>query len=135
MPFSASVEISLTQEKVALIDIDYYDIVNQFKWYACKYYNTYYAKRNVKTGNKYTTQYMHIFIMHAKGIDHINLNGLDNRIENLRLVTRSSNIQNSTSRGGTSQYNGVCWDCKYQKWKQKLQLIEERNFLAILSLK
>jgi len=40
-------------------------------------------------------------------VDHINKNTLDNRKENLRLVTKSENGQNSKQRGGTSQYRGV----------------------------
>lgn len=40
-------------------------------------------------------------------VDHINKDTLDNRKENLRLVTKSENAQNSRHIGGTSQYKGV----------------------------
>ncbi len=40
--------------------------------------------------------------------DHVNRNGLDNRIENLRYATRTQNNHNSRRRtGGTSVFKGV----------------------------
>jgi len=38
-------EIALTQGKVALVDDEDYDSVNQYKWHARKAKRTYYAKR------------------------------------------------------------------------------------------
>lgn len=49
-------------------------------------------------------------------IDHINGIRDDNRIENLREVTRQQNLFNSTSKGGTSTYKGVSWDKSRNKW-------------------
>ena len=57
----------------------------------------------------------------GKVVDHINHNGLDNRKENLRLVTRSQNNQNSRSnKNSSSQYKGVYWYKSYNKWRAKL---------------
>lgn len=36
-------EIQLTQGKIALIDDEYFDRVNQYKWFAVKANNTFYA--------------------------------------------------------------------------------------------
>lgn len=50
---------------------------------------------------------IHNLIMNCKYIDHINGNGLDNRRDNLRVCTPTTNGQNKRSRGGESKYKGV----------------------------
>jgi len=47
------------------------------------------------------------FIEAGKDIDHVNGNKLDNRIENLRVATRSENLLNKRPYGKTSPYKGV----------------------------
>lgn len=54
--------------------------------------------------------YMHRLVMSAaKGqmIDHINGDGLDNRIENLRFTSHQANKANSFDKRATSKYIGV----------------------------
>lgn len=52
-------------------------------------------------------------------VDHINHNGLDNRRENLRIVTHSQNHMNQKKQDGsyTSIYKGVFKDSRYRKPK------------------
>lgn len=47
------------------------------------------------------------FIDEGFELDHINGNRSDNRIENLRVVTRSDNLMNKSGYGKTSPYRGV----------------------------
>lgn len=65
--------------------------------------NTFYASEN--------GEYVHRAIMNAQPgqiVDHINHNGLDNRPENLRFVTRGQNRQRSQCKPqGESGYFGV----------------------------
>lgn len=49
-------------------------------------------------------------------IDHINGDRADNRIENLREVTRSENQYNKSAQRNRSGYRGVTWHQKSNKW-------------------
>lgn len=83
-------EIPLTQGKVALVDDEDCERLNQFKWYALKRPNTWYAVRNVWVENKRTAISMHREIMDAsrgQEIDHKNGDGLYNLKVNLRFCT------------------------------------------------
>jgi len=55
-------------------------------------------------------------------LDHINQNPSDNRICNLREVTREHNQQNiSCSRKGSkSKVKGVFWDKQRQRWRARI---------------
>ncbi len=56
-------------------------------------------------------------------VDHWNRESIDNRIENLRVVTRTQNNCNrGPERGGTSPYKGVCWNTQMGKWQAKIAL-------------
>lgn len=106
-------EIILTQGKKALVDDDDYLYLNQFKWFAVKNRNTFYAARSIggARGIKRDTILMHREVTHAgKGeqIDHINTNGLDNRKTNLRKCTRSENSRNrKMGKNNVTGYKGV----------------------------
>lgn len=67
---------------------------------------------------------MHIMIMgiktdrRNKQIDHINMNKLDNRRENLRIVTPSQNHMNKLANPNKSNdTKGVYWDKSLNIWK------------------
>ena len=83
------IEISLSQNQVALVDDQDYDLVNQYTWYAFKCRNTYYATKNLGcVEGKWSRILMHRLIMGAQPgqfVDHKNGDGLDNRRENLRI--------------------------------------------------
>lgn len=53
-------------------------------------------------------------------IDHIDRDGQNNRIENLRLVSRSDNLRNMCI-SGRSMYRGVSWYAKNEKWMASLR--------------
>lgn len=52
------------------------------------------------------------------GLDHINGNPADNRLDNLRLATQAQNSSNTRKQRGTysSQYKGVSWSKSKGKW-------------------
>ena len=49
-------------------------------------------------------------------LDHINRDRQDNRLQNLRLASKTENGHNRTPRG-SSKYAGVSWYDPLQKWK------------------
>ena len=87
-------EIKLTQGYVAIVDDEDYEYLNRFEWCIQKNRNTFYA---IRRGNKHeisSCMRMHRVIMNPPKnmqVDHINHNGLDNRKENLRIVTHREN--------------------------------------------
>lgn len=118
-------KIPLSQGKYAIVDAGDYDFLNQFKW--C-YFNAGYAGRNQYMGGGRKNQvakaiYMHRLVTSAlvgMDVDHINGNGLDNRKENLRVVTHAENLMNSKSRGGTSKFKGVYWNVRDNIWVARI---------------
>ena len=113
-------EILLTQGQTALVDDEDFEELNQFKWRVgwTPTIKSFYAIRDEKRGNKYTTLRMHRQIMQfplGLYVDHINHNTLDNRKENLRIVTARQNGQNRSGKT-TSKYPGVSWNKKSNKW-------------------
>jgi len=69
-------------------------------------------------------------------IDHINLNGLDNRIANLRLATPT---QNSCNRGlrkdNTSGIKGVSWNKRDRKWLAHITVNGKQHHLGVFDTK
>jgi len=91
-------EIILTQGKVAIVDDDMYDYLNQFKWHAVKQSGKFYARRHIKSSNPNIKILIHRDVMKPeKGfvIDHIDGNTLNNQKDNLRICTHAQNIRNS----------------------------------------
>lgn len=102
--------INLTQNKIAIVDDEYYDEICKFKWF----YSHGYARRATtkKLGEKTgSTISMHRHILKPlpnECVDHQNLNKLDNRVSNLRICTQSNNAKNrDKSINNTSGYKGV----------------------------
>lgn len=121
-------EIQLTQDKVALVDEIDFDRVDQYRWFAHKGSRTFYAERVEYHGAKTVTHIkMHREILEqmigrkidqGEFADHINHNGLDNRRDNLRLVSareNSANTRKKLSPAG-SNFKGVTWDPKKKAW-------------------
>jgi hypothetical protein len=66
-----------------------------------------------------------------KEIDHINHDGLDNRMVNLRLCTRRQNNANQRKARGSSRFKGVTWDELHQKWRAQVGYENKRIYLGI----
>ena len=120
-------EIELTGRYKTTIDDEDFGKIANHKWhvYINRAKNTKYAAANIKTNGKKTTIRMHRLIMDAKPgefVDHINMNGLDNRKSNLRLSTRQGNSANRKSyRGSSSKYKGVT-SHRGKRWRAQINV-------------
>ena len=64
-------------------------------------------------------------------IDHININPIDNRIENLRVVNHSQNNRNQKKRKNcSSQYKGVNWNKRDSKWIAQIKIDGKIKYLG-----
>ena len=56
-------------------------------------------------------------------IDHVDTNGCNNKISNLRLATKSQNGANSKlPKNNTSGYKGVTWAKRNKKWMAQIMV-------------
>jgi hypothetical protein len=118
-------EIPLTRGKVALVDDGDYDDLSNHSWYVMTAGNLCYAGRSspMVNGNRQLILMHSAIINTPKGMDtdHINGNGLDNRRENLRIVTRRQNLQNLHIKK-TSIYPGVSFETDSNRWRAQIKI-------------
>ena len=127
-------EIKLTQEKVALVDDGEFESLNQFRWYAHKDRNTFYAVRNIRVGGKQKSILMHWEVMGGKWIDHIDHNGLNNMRSNLRFCTNKENLMNQRKKQNTSSvYKGVSFHKHSGKWEVQIMINGKNIYLGLFS--
>ena len=106
-------------DQVTLIDDEDFERVSKHRWWLM-------PQGRVKSSSVINGKqpYLARFVLRTPQVldtDHINLDPLDNRKENLRIATRSQNIANSRKhRDGTSQYKGVSWHKKDRKWQARI---------------
>jgi len=128
--------IELTQGKVALVDDEDFDELNQYKWYANKKGKAFYAMRYTRGGKLRTAILMHRAITNfpeGMDVDHINGDGLNNCRTNLRIVTRRQNMQNRHTPK-SSIYPGVCWQKDREKWQSLISINGKRKHLGHFDL-
>lgn len=129
-------EIILTNTKVSLVDEDIFDLISSLTWHAS---DAGYAQttslssiknfRSALSIGEFESVYfptgpvkMHHIIagQPVKGfvIDHLNGNTLDNRRENLRLVTFGVNSKNRVlHKSNKAGYQGIYWFKAVKKWR------------------
>lgn len=121
----ATKKIKLTQGKVAIVDAEDFDWLNQWKWYSHSSKGKTYAVRNTpRHGGGQSSVRMHREIMKSlKGADtdHIDGNTLNNSKKNLRVCSHRENCRNKVwHTKNSSGYKGVTWHKKEKKWRAQI---------------
>jgi len=122
----------MAQPRYAIVDPADYKRFKGYEWIARKGTSCFYAQMlepNVITSKKVLQ--MHQMILEApKGmvVDHINIDGMDNRSANLRAATRAQNSRNRKkfSTPCSSKYKGVSWHKSSLKWQTRI-IFEKRT--------
>jgi hypothetical protein len=127
-------EIKLTQDQVAIVDDENFERLNKHKWYAMRKRKTFYAAREVISGERKLQILMHREILNAPlgvHVDHVDGNGLNNKINNIRICTRSQNQYNrGITKRNKSGYKGVRWDEKAGKFRSVIHFNHTEVFLG-----
>jgi hypothetical protein len=120
------------QPLFSMVDDEMYRLCRNYRWYIVPIKNNKYAA--IKDPK---TVYMHRFIMeHHLGrkldskeeIDHIDGNGLNNQLSNLRIVNRSQNMSNQRlHRDSKSDYIGVHYNPRYKNPYRVKLMINYKN--------
>ncbi len=132
-------EIQLTKGKLALIDDDDFERVNQWKWTWMPGKNSGknslgYAFRNMRIEGKQTCILLHRFIMNAPKdfeVDHWDNDGLNCQKKNLRICSKGQNQHNQKARkGGSSDFKGVSFYKANGKFGAYITLNGKLKFLG-----
>lgn len=117
-------EIPLSKGYSAIVDDEDFDYLNQWKWTWRKGYAT--RTVTIAPGVRELI-IMHRILLNAPDgvfVDHINMNGLDNRRENLRLADRTQNNANRKKPTGlhSSMFKGVSWFKLRKAWRADIKV-------------
>jgi hypothetical protein len=90
----------------------------------------------ISINNKKVKEHQIIFLMKngyiPKEIDHIDGNKLNNKIENLREVTRLQNAYNKSAyKTNKSGSKNVSWKAKINKWQVDISYEGKRKYIGV----
>ena len=128
--------IRMAGPRYAKVDSADYKRLRKHKFIARKAKNCFYAQMlepNVITEKKIF--HMHQIILEVPEgmvVDHINIDGMDNRSANLRPATRAQNSRNRKKfpRPCSSIYKGVSWHKYVLKWQAEVMFEKKRIYLG-----
>jgi hypothetical protein len=116
-----------------IVDDEDFEIFNKYRWFISE---DGYVRHIFNTKTKILVSYLHRKIMNCpkgKMVDHINHDKLDNRKENLRIVSNSENQMNQKVRKSSSKYKGVYWNNHCKNWISQLKCKNKLFYLGIFN--
>lgn len=134
--------IPLSQGYWALVDTEVALVMPKFSLLKSKLNSRFYGRRTIRIGarrdNKRITQLLHRFVLEyyeidaPNDIDHVNGNGLDNRLCNLRAATQIQNSGNvELNIKNKSGFRGVYWNAELNKWQGQIGINGKRVYLGL----
>jgi hypothetical protein len=137
-------KIKLTQGKVALVDDEDYDWLNQWKWFAKRDEHRFYVETHDKNDHSKHLR-MHRVITNCPSnmvVDHIDGNGLNNQKDNLRICTNRQNCKNRRiNKNNKSGYCGVdldknLYDKGYKNyWRVRIRVKDRESYIGHFNTK
>lgn len=116
--------------KYIMVSDEDYELAMTQRWTIEKSGNNFYAM--CKINHKKVR--LHRFLLKPKStheVDHINHNGLDNRRENIRVVTKRQNAANRRKTvGSRKRYKGIHYDTRINKWVAYVNYKKKRKYLG-----
>lgn len=126
--------IALTNNEYAIVDNEIFNYINKWNWNAHFNIttNTFYAQGHphrqhgiILHMHRVIWEYYNGAVPPKMQINHLNHNTLDNRRNNLQLVTNRQNCQDKLQKNGgnyTSIYPGVYWNSQKNKWHATINI-------------
>lgn len=121
------IQVPLTKGKFAIIDDENSHLLD-WSWYFS--WNGY-AVRKERENDEQCPAYLHHAVIGKPigklVVDHINRNRLDNRRNNLRIVTQKINVRNKELSGGYTK--------KGDKWQSQIKINGKKKYLGLFKTK
>lgn len=107
--------------------------LKEYKFRVSKQGNTFYVNCRDKTQKSYR---LHYLVTGLRFVDHIDGNGLNNCLSNLREANYSTNNKNSFKRKDAkySKYKGVGFNVARNKWTARIQVDGKRITIGMFDL-
>jgi len=128
--------IELTQGRVAIVDDEDFEELAQWRWQFQNQLRGYAVRSQwIPMEQRLRSFSMHRVIMKAPAgfdVDHVNMNGLDNRKENLRICTRSQNLFNRSAPNhkNSLRIKGVSWHKIKKKYEANIKIGGKQKYLG-----
>jgi hypothetical protein len=130
--------IPLTQGQTAIVDLEDFEWLSQWNWYAhwCPDTRSFYAGRTIRLKKGTATIRINRVIIHCSDeeeVDHKNHDTLDNRRGNLRKCSKTQNVRNARlGIKNTSGFRGVHLH-KPGKWRASIAVDGRKKHIGLFN--
>lgn len=123
--------IQLTKGLQSEVDDNIFHSLNKFNWYASGVRGKEYAARRLGIEHNRSLVYLHHQVLDVfpweldgKEVDHWDNNRLNNKINNLRIVTHEINMQNGPK---DFDQKGICFDWTFKRYKVYIKPVGQKR--------